>query len=110
MDNDKSQMMGAIAWKTLFGEGYEDIPDPNQPENVPRIKAIRQQKIDAFRKFADGPGKVLFEQWQNELRVGMFDLVVNDADPCNCKLSVKTKQLQYLLKLICKAQAVLDEK
>lgn len=94
----------------MFGEDYEDIPDPNRPENVPHIKAVKQQKIDAFKRFAEGPGKVLFEQWQNDLRIGMFDLMTSDPSGCTCGMTYKLNNLQYLLKLICKAQAVLESK
>jgi len=107
----KETDLGPIAWKILFNEDPETIPDPNKPENVPHIEAVRKEKIQKFKRFAMGPGKPLFEQWQNEIRVGMFNLLIYpDCSKCNCVISNMLDKLQYLLKLITKAQQVVNDK
>jgi len=98
-----------IAWKTLFGEEFEDIPDPNKPENVPLINAMRKANIEKFKRFAGGTGKVLFEQWQKELRSGVFELLLNADNKCMCPVGIQVYKLQYLLRLIVKAQNIINK-
>ncbi len=93
----------------MFGEDPEDIPDPNKPENIPYINALKKQRVDSFKRFAEGQGKVLFEQWQMELRTGLHNVLTgDDGKQCTCPLSFKMGQLRYLLKLICNAQEILE--
>ena len=104
--NDRSE---TEAIKTLFGEDVEHIPDPNKPENVPVIKALKKQQIDSLKLFIEGPGKVLFQDWQNELRADMFKILIEEPTDCGCVLCSKRNQMQYLLKLIVKAHSLLEE-
>jgi len=99
---------GYIAWKTLFGEEFENIPDPNKPENTAYINAMKKANVDKFKKFANGAGKVMFEQWQRELRYGVHELLTTPID-CNCIMSLQLYKLQYLLRLIVKAQNIINK-
>jgi len=105
---DVQDQQAVIAWKTLFGEEFEDIPDPNKPENTAFINAKKKENIERFKRFANGSGRVMFEQWQRELRSGMFELLNTDIE-CNCVLSMQLYKLQYLLRLIVKAQNIINK-
>jgi len=37
---EKESSVVALAWKILYDEELEHIPDPNKPENVPYLKAV----------------------------------------------------------------------
>ena len=108
-DLEKTSNLGEIAWKVLFGVDHEKIPDPNKPENIPHIEAVKKEKIQQFKRFALGVGKPLFEQLQNEVRVGMFDLLIYGDCKCRCELSNMVDKLQDRLKLIAQAQQVVDD-
>ena len=104
---DQNQLSATI-WKTLFGDDLERLPDPNQPENVPRIAAENKLKVDAFKQFAEGVGKPLFDQWQLEVRGNQFELLMNESLTDN-EVVLLVRQIRDLVKMIAKAQMVIDE-
>ena len=97
-----------IIWKTIFGDDLERFPDPNQPENIPRISAERKKKVDAFKLFAEGVGKPLFDQWQLEIRQFQFELLMNESMKDN-EVVLLVNRIRDLVKMIAKAQMVIDE-
>ena len=104
---DKNQLSVTI-WKTLFGDDLERLPDPNVPENRPRITAEHKLKVDAFRTFAEGVGKPLFDQWQLDIRFNQFDLIQNE-DLKDNEVLLLVGRIRDLVKMIAKAQMVIDE-
>jgi hypothetical protein len=100
--------LSVVVWKSLFGEDLERLPDPNKPENVPRIDAERKLKVDAFKNFAEGVGKPLFDQWQLEVRGHQFELLMNESLTDN-EVVLLVRQIRDLVKMIAKAQVVIDE-
>jgi hypothetical protein len=100
--------LGPIVYKILFNDEPERIPDPNLPENVPRIKAITASRDEKFRRFWNGPGSILFERWQDKIRGNVFDLLVNEED-CNCKTCNKIKEIATIVKLLSEAQLILNK-
>ncbi len=104
---DQNQLSATI-WRTLFGDDLERLPDPNKPENIPRIEAERKKEVDAFRTFAEGVGKPLFDQWQSEIRYNQFELIVNE-DLKDNEVLLLVGRVRDLVKMIAKAQMVIDE-
>ena len=102
--------IGETTWEILFGESLESIPDPNLPENVPHIAALKKQKIDSLRQFVEGPGRVFFDQIRHDVRMGMFEIfhLARDFD-CSCKICVRIRELETYLKIIVKAQSIIKE-
>ncbi len=105
-----SEMLGIIAWKTLFGEDFEDMPDPNKPENVAYYKAKQKEKAEKLTRFFKGPGNILFEKWQARVRSGMFSLMTQSIPHCECNLSKEIRELQYLVKLLAESTMVMENK
>lgn len=97
--------LGTIAWKALFGDDLETLPDINKPEMTATVNAMNKAKKEKFKQFAEGYGKVFFDQLQNDIRMGMFDLLTKDTtcDDGSCVTTKKVEQMQYTLKLIAKA-------
>lgn len=100
--------LGPIVYKILFNDEPDNIPNPNLPENVPRIKALTAARNDRFRRFWEGPGSVLFERWQDKIRGSVFDLLITEED-CNCKTCTKIKEIATIVKLLSEAQLLLKE-
>jgi hypothetical protein len=103
------EKLSIIAWKILFGDAFDRTLDPNDPVNVPVIKAKQRQQVEKFKAFMHGPGKVLFDQWQTELRGKMFGLLSREDTDCLCRACGELAEMRYLLKLIAKAQFVLEK-
>lgn len=106
---DAKQVLSKVAWKVLFGEDYEDIPDPNKPENSAYINAKRKENIEKFKRFVEGPGSVIFEKWQSRVRVGIFNIMTRDHSGCTCGLTYEVDRLQFLFKLLAEAQAITEK-
>ena len=104
---DQNQLSATI-WKVLFGDDLERLPDPNKPENIPRIDAERKIKVDAFKTFAEGIGKPLFDQWQLDIRQHQFELLMNKK-LSDYDIILLVRQIGTLVEMIAKAQMVIDE-
>jgi hypothetical protein len=103
--------LGAIAWKVLFGDEFEDMPDINKPENTAYVNAVQKAKKEDFKRFTEGYGRVFFDQLKLDVQKGMFELLTKDTT-CgdgNCLISKKIEEMQYTLKLISKAMSVIKE-
>lgn len=100
--------LGNIVYKILFNEEKERLPNPNLPENIPRIKAMEASKSERFKRFWEGEGSVLFERWQDKIRDNIFTLLVEDPE-CNCKQCNKIRETSVLLKMLAEAEIILKE-
>ena len=100
--------LGAIVYKILFNDEPENIPNPNKPENIPRIKAMGQARNEKFKRFWEGEGSVLFERWQDKIRENVFALLVDEPD-CNCKQCNKIREITTILKLLSEAQTIISK-
>jgi hypothetical protein len=98
----------AIAWKILFGEDFQTILDPNEPSNLPRIKADNLARLESLERFMNGQGRVLFEQWRVALRVGLLSLLETPDEACHCSSCVKLMRLRMIYKLWFEAQQILE--
>jgi hypothetical protein len=100
--------LGPIVYKILFNDEPENLPNPNLPENVPRIKAMTKARDEKFRRFWKNEGAVLFERWQDKIRENVFDLLITEED-CNCKTCNKIKEIATIVKLLSEAQLILSK-
>jgi hypothetical protein len=100
--------LNVTVWKLLFGEDFPDIPDPNLPENVPHYKAKLKQKREQFKTFAEGVGKPLFEQWQGEMRAGLFTLITKE-DMLDNEVIRLLDKIRDRAKMMAKAQSLINE-
>ncbi|MDD3984246.1 MAG: hypothetical protein PHU54_09995 [Candidatus Omnitrophica bacterium] len=99
-----------IAWGILFDEKYEDIPDPNKPENIPYFTARKRERAESLERLINGPGRVLFEQWRGKLKRGLLALLVAPDDPaCHCSSCMMLRKMRIIFELWIEAQRVLED-
>jgi hypothetical protein len=104
MDNITS-----LAWELLFNEKYESIPDPNKPENSAYLTAVKQQRNDSIKHFANGSGKVLYDEWKKKIRSETLALLtVPKAELCNCTACMILREIRPRLELIIEAETILS--
>jgi len=110
LTDEPNQLLGKIAWSILFGCDIEDIPDPNKPENVPYIKAVRKAETEKLKLFMETTGKVLFDHLQTDVREGMFDIILREnTGGCPCGLSRKVDAIRAIVKLIARLETIANE-
>ena len=100
--------LGVVVWETLFNEEFKGIPDPNKPENIPRINAVHKKEIKEFTTFAKGVGKPLFEKLQSDLRFDILYLLTHETLSKDEVLDIVNRS-RYLANLIAKAKSIIDE-
>ncbi len=101
----------SIAWRILYGEDYEQIPDPNRPENIPLITAKKRERSESLERLITGTGRVLFEQWRGKLKRELLALLVAPDDgSCHCSACMILRKLRMIFELWMEAQRVLEEK
>ncbi|TES93497.1 MAG: hypothetical protein E3J94_01370 [Desulfobacteraceae bacterium] len=101
--------LGTAVWKTLFGDDLpDDIPDPNVPGNAPLIEARRIERVEKFKKFADGYGKPLFDEWQGEIRMGLFNLITNE-ELMSDQIVDLVREIRFRAKMMAKTQNIINE-
>lgn len=100
--------LGPVVYKILFNDEPEKIPNPNLPENQPRMKALSQAREERFKRFWEGTGKVLFDEWQGQIRSDIFSILINTED-CNCKTCIKIREIETKVKLLSEAQLILNK-
>ena len=112
MEKDKQDQMTALAWKILYNEEYESIPDPNKEENVPYMKAKKKERSEAFRRLMEGPGKVLFAEWKKKIKqVNTALLFIPATQLCTCHACMLIRGIRGILELWLEAeQSLLDDK
>jgi hypothetical protein len=110
VDNEKIDW-SLLAWKIVFNEEPEQIPDPNRPENLPYILAKKRERIESLERFISGTGRVLFEQWRVKIKKGLLALLVSPDDgACHCSSCILLRQLRMIFELLLEAQRVLEDK
>ena len=95
-----------VAWRVLYGQGMEEIPDPNKPENTAHLNAIKKAEKDALERFLNGQGKVLVDRWTNKIKQGIVMLITSDGGDCSCPTCMKIRDIRSLLELLMEAQDV----
>jgi hypothetical protein len=101
----------SIAWKILYNEDFEQIPDPNRPENIPLIAAKKRERAESLERLITGTGRVLFEQWRGKIKRELLSLLVAPDDgACHCSHCMTLRKLRMIFELWLEAQRVLEEK
>lgn len=99
-----------IAWGILFNEEREKTPDPNRPENLPYITARKRERKESLEKLMSGAGRVLFEQWREQLRSGLVSLLSSEGlDSCHCSTCKALFKLKVIFGLWLEAQRALND-
>jgi len=100
----------SIAWELLFDSKYDDILNPNLPQNTARMNAEQKKKANDFKKFVEGEGRVLFDQWKKDIREKVLQLLSNPkVDECNCHICSSVRELRYILHLCISAERIITE-
>jgi hypothetical protein len=100
-----------IAWFVLFDEEYENIPDPNKPENIPYMKAKQKERAENLRRFYAGQGKVLFDSLKMQLKTRMMALLYAEPEKqCLCPVCALLREARSRLDLLVEAESILSEK
>ena len=98
-----------VAWRLLFDEEYDNILDPNKPEDTARMNATEKKKATDFKKFATGQGKPLFDRWKKDIREKILQLLSSpEIDECGCKICSSVKELRYILHLCISAEQIIN--
>ena len=101
----------ALLWKVLYGEEYEQQPDPNKPENMPFYKATREQRRKELSSFYNGPGKVLFDGWEKKVKQLNLVLISSPgADNCLCPSCQIIRQIKAIMVLWVEALQLLEKR
>lgn len=111
IDPEVAKAQIALAWKILYDEPYEEVPDPNRPENIPYLKAMKKQKQEALQQFLDGPGKPLLEEWQKRIKGTNLQLLFGvDVYKCSCDACLMLRDIRNILLLIQEMKQTLEKK
>ena len=105
----------SIAWKILFNEDFERIPDPNDPANIPRLTAQMRERRESLERLMTGQGRVLFEQWRDRLKRGLLSLLVAPPSTpldtsCHCSSCQQLREMRIIFALWLEAQRILEGK
>jgi hypothetical protein len=101
MQDDKVKAEIALAWKVLYDKPYDEIPDPNDPANTARLNAMKKMKQDAMKRFFDGPGKPIIDDWQKEIQAtNLFLLFAADVSKCSCDACLRIRDIRNKLVLM----------
>ncbi len=97
-----------LAYRILYKEDPEPIPDPNLPENIAYFNALREKAhVDMLQLFK-GPGRPIFTLWQEKLRklnLLLFSLAPEVLD--NCQASHIIREMQTILRLWLEVEYIL---
>ncbi len=96
-------------WEILFGEKYERIPDPNQPENTAHLSALKKAERQRMKAFVEGPGKVLIDRWKKQIRHSTISMLMTDPD-CLCDVCRQVRKIRSIFELVLEAEEILNEK
>lgn len=100
----------AIAWEILFQDKYDEILNPNKPENTARANAEDKKKTADFRRFVEGQGKILFDTWKKDIREKVLLLLSNPkVDECNCTICSSVREIRYVLHLCISAEQIINQ-
>ena len=105
MDN----AIGEVAWRILFNEDVEKLPDPNKPENQAYISAKIKQRREKLERFARGDGEVLFKIWQDRIRMIMKDILMSDNLTPDCPVCSKILNVRVMANTIAEVQFIIDD-
>jgi len=106
---EPNHLLGAVLWKFLFGDKVKSIPDPNKPENMPHIAALKKAEVEKLKLFMEGSGKTLFDFFQSDVRERMFNLMIKDPSGCTCAISWELHDLQNTAKIMAKIISIVEE-
>ena len=107
---DESLSATAIAWKVLYNEDFEEIPNPNLPENSARINVERKQRREAISRFVTGQGKPIFDEWRKQIKSKNLALISTpDKLMCLCPACNQIRDIRSRLEMILEAEMVLRE-
>ena len=97
---NKGEDLISLARKKLYNEDRESIPDPSRPENVPYHKAKKKKKAEDLQRLLDGSGKVLFEIWDERLKMENLRLLfMPEEQMCTCPACNAIRQIRAILGL-----------
>jgi len=98
------------AWKILYGLDFEEIRNPNQPENEPYFKAKRQEKLDAFEYLKKSKASVIFDMWaDNIMKNNMAILFTPDSQLCGCTVCSQVRSIRETLGLWVQTETLLKK-
>ena len=100
----------ALAWKLVFNEEYEEIPDPNKPENTAYFNARQQERKDSIKRFLNGSGKVLYDRWNNDIKKETMSLLFMPKEKyCTCAACLILRDLRSKVEMVLEAEKILHE-
>ena len=98
------------AWKILYGLEKDEIPNPNLPENIPYLKAKKQERIQAFEYLKNGPAGILFESWADKImRLNLGLLFTPKEKLCLCPACQALREIRATLDVWIEAEITLQK-
>ena len=76
----------ATMWKLLYDGDFDEVPNPNKPEDTARFNVVKKQRSEQLARFFKGPGAPVLEIWKKALKTkNMYLLYGIDLTKCDCK-------------------------
>ncbi len=98
------------AWKILYGIEPEEIPDPNNPANIPYLKTRKKEREVSLDRLKHGPGKVLFEAWQDKImKLNLGLLFIPEDKLCLCPACQALRKIRATLDVWVEAEITLNK-
>jgi len=82
-----------------------------KPEEQPRVKAQEKERIEKFKSFMNGTGKVLLGEWRRDIRKQVMAIVSNPSvEECNCSTCILIRQIRYMQRFCIRTEEILSQK
>jgi hypothetical protein len=101
---------GLIAWKILFNEEYEELPDVNKPENTAYLNAKKKEKLQRLESFLRGVGKPLVDTWEKKIKMDLLAVMSNpEVEKCSCETCLRLRSIKSVFHLLMEAQKIISK-
>jgi len=106
-----SEKFTKLAWNLLYNEDFEQILDPNKPENTARMNADQRAENEKLRVFVEGPGKVLIDKWKKQIKSDMLSLLAmpEQKTQCHCYACQIIQRVRNKFELLLEAEYIINK-
>ena len=101
-----------IKWELLFGDAFEEYPDPNKPEDSSKINAKTERYKKSIKLFYDSGGDVFFKDKARSIKLKVISCVLLDRNieknrDESCRI---LDDIRRDLNFLCQMEAVIGER
>jgi hypothetical protein len=101
-----------LRWELLFGDEFEEYPDPNKPENSSKINAKTEKYKAAIKLFYNSGGDEFFKDKARNIKLKIMTCVLLDrTEEENIGKSCRMlDDIRRDLNFLCQMEAVIGER